>query len=89
MASLKDAARLTSQLNELTGQLHQELMEGDVDFRKMLELADRIGERADALASTFLTVDRALMQRIEDVKQPREGKESEQQQTDGASRRSR
>jgi hypothetical protein len=60
MASLKDTVNLTSQLSELTNQLHSELTEGDVDFEKMIEIADQISEHADSLASAFARVNEAL-----------------------------
>ncbi len=68
MPSLKEAAQLTEQLQELTAQLHSELTEGDVDFERMIELADRISENADGLASAFNTVNDALSQRITEVR---------------------
>ena len=60
MASLKDTVNLTSQLTELTNQLHGELTQGDVDFEKMIEIADQISEHADSLASAFTRVNEAL-----------------------------
>jgi len=60
MASLKDAAELTNEIVELAQQLHGELTEGDVDFEKMVSLADQIGERCDSVASTFSTFNEAL-----------------------------
>lgn len=60
MASLKDTVNLTSQLSELTNQLHGELTQGDVDFEKMIELADQISEHADSLAAAFTRVNEAL-----------------------------
>ncbi|HEY4347819.1 MAG TPA: hypothetical protein VGM80_09530 [Gaiellaceae bacterium] len=60
MASLKDTVTLTTQLTELTTQLHEELTDGDVDFEKMVKLADQISEHADGLASAFERVNDAL-----------------------------
>jgi hypothetical protein len=60
MASLKDTVNLTSQLTELTNQLHSELTQGDVDFEKMIEIADQISEHADNLAAAFTRVNEAL-----------------------------
>jgi hypothetical protein len=65
MASLKDAVNLTTQLNELTQQLHSELTEGDVDFEKMVRLSDEISEHADSLASAFARVNEALQEPLE------------------------
>ncbi len=60
MASLKDTVNLTTQLTELTNQLHSELTQGDVDFEKMIEIADEISEHADNLAAAFTRVNEAL-----------------------------
>jgi len=65
MASLKDTVNLTSQLTDLTNQLHSELTEGEVDFEKMVQLADEISEHADSLASAFSRVNEALSQPLE------------------------
>jgi hypothetical protein len=60
MASLKDTVNLTTQLTELTNQLHSELTEGEVDFEKMVQIADEISENADSLAAAFARVNEAL-----------------------------
>jgi hypothetical protein len=60
MASLKDTVNLTTQLTELTNQLHSELTQGDVNFEKMIEIADEISEHADSLAAAFTRVNEAL-----------------------------
>src|SRR3954463_8209920 len=65
MASLKDTVNLTSQLTELTNQLHSELTEGEVDFEKMVQLADEISENADSLAAAFSRVNEALTEPLE------------------------
>jgi hypothetical protein len=72
MSTLKDAARVTDELVQLATRLHAELTEGDVEFERMVELADEIGERADALAAAFQDVGRALAERLEDGGRPRE-----------------
>jgi hypothetical protein len=64
MATLRDAAQLTEELEELAARLRSELTDGDVDFTAMTRLADDLGERADALASAFAAMDEALMQRL-------------------------
>ena len=46
MASLKDAVQLTTQLNELTQQLHAELTEGDVDFEPAGQQKHPVDRRA-------------------------------------------
>jgi gamma-glutamyl:cysteine ligase YbdK (ATP-grasp superfamily) len=65
MASLKDTVNLTSQLTELTNQLHGELTEGDVDFERMIEIADQISEQADNLAAAFTRVNEALAEPLQ------------------------
>src|SRR4051794_41824935 len=81
MASLKDTVNLTSQLTELTNQLHAELTEGEVDFEKMVQIADQISEQADDLASAFARVNEALQAPLH-----QNGNEGED---GGSSRRSR
>ena len=69
MASLREAAdKLTSQLDELVGEMRKELTEGDVDFEKLGAIADQISERADGIAETFTTVNETLMHRISAVR---------------------
>jgi hypothetical protein len=60
MATLKELSSMTSELDELGGKLHAELTEGDIDFQKMVELADAISEDADKLAEAFSTMSTAL-----------------------------
>jgi len=60
MPSLKDLAAVTSRLDKLTTELHSELTQGAVDFRKMVGLADDIGEHIDRLAGAFTTMADAL-----------------------------
>jgi hypothetical protein len=68
MATLKEATELTSELTELTQELHSELTDGEVDFDRIIDLADRISEQADGLATAFTTVNEALAERIDEVK---------------------
>jgi len=65
MASLKDTVNLTTQLSELTNQLHSELTEGEVDFEKMVTIADEISEHADSLAAAFARVNEALTEPLQ------------------------
>lgn len=60
MASLKEAAAVTEQLEELAGQLHAEVVEGRLDFGEATRLADQIGELADAIAAAFIAIDEAF-----------------------------
>ena len=64
MATLKDAARVTEELVDLATRLRSELMDGDVEFERMVELADEVGARADALAATFAEIERAFAPRL-------------------------
>lgn len=68
MASLKDTDQLAEQLEELAGQLRSELSNGNVDFEKLVSIADQLSEQADGLAETFTSVNDTLMQRIEETK---------------------
>jgi hypothetical protein len=64
MATIRDAAQVAQQLQELAARLHSELTDGDVDFTAMARLADDLGESADRLASAFAAMDEALLQRL-------------------------
>ena len=66
MTSLKDAAAVTAQLDELAGQLHAEVTEGRMDFGRVARLADEVGELADAIAGAFIAIDEAVTQRLEE-----------------------
>ena len=67
MASLKDVEQLVDDLEGLAKRLRSELQNGKVDFERLIEIADEISEHADAAASTFATVNEALMDRIKEV----------------------
>jgi len=64
MATLKDLSNMTSELDRLGGELHAELTEGDIDFQKMVGLADTIGQTADQLAAAFNTMSVALIETL-------------------------
>jgi hypothetical protein len=64
VASLKEAAAVTEQLEELAARLHSELSEKRMDFGEMAALADQIGESADAMASAFMAIDEAVSQHL-------------------------
>ena len=68
MASLKDTEQLAQQLEELAGQLRSELSNGNVDFEKLVSIADELSEQADGLAETFTSVNDTLMQRLQETK---------------------
>jgi hypothetical protein len=65
MPSLKNLATLTSRLDQLADELHSELTEGPIDFRKMVGLADDIGEHSDRLAAAFNTMADALEESLD------------------------
>jgi len=60
MQTLKDAATMTSELDRLGEELHAELTTGEIDFEKMVKLADSISETADRLAGAFSAMAGAL-----------------------------
>jgi hypothetical protein len=68
MASLKDAEQLTSQLEDLVGELRSELNNGDLDFQKVVSVADELSEKADGFAETFNNLNDTLMQGLERAK---------------------
>ena len=72
MPTLKDAARVTDEVVQLATRLHAELIEGDVEFERMVELADEIAERADAIAATFADIGRAFAAQLRDGDAPPE-----------------
>ena len=68
MASLKDTEQLTQRLEELVSELRSELSNGNVDFEKLVGVADELSEMADGLAETFNSVNDTLMQRLQQAK---------------------
>jgi ABC-type transporter Mla subunit MlaD len=68
MASLKDAEQLTSQLEDLVGELRSELNNGDLDFQKVVSVADELSEKADGVAETFNNLNDTLMQGLDRAK---------------------
>ena len=68
MASLKDTEQLTSKLEDLVGELRSELSNGNVDFQKIVSVADELSEQADGVAETFNSLNDTLMQRLDKVK---------------------
>ena len=65
MARFKDAEILTSELTDLARELHAELADGEGELENMIDLADRISERADGIASAFTTVNQTLLERLQ------------------------
>lgn len=68
MASLKDTQQFAQKLEDLVGELQTELSNGDVDFEKLVSLADEVSEYADNLAETFNSVNDTLMERLQEAK---------------------
>jgi hypothetical protein len=64
VTALRDVAERTKTINQLAAELHAELTEGGIDFRKMVTLADEISENADRLATGFNTMADALDQSL-------------------------
>lgn len=80
MASVKDAQKLVTHVESAVSELKDTLRggDGDLDFERMAGLADEIGERADALAETFSSLNQVLIGRIDEItgKQRRSRKSS-------------
>ena len=76
MATLKDTEQLTQRLDDIVGQLRSELGNGEVDFEKLVTLADELSEEADGLAETFNSVNQTLMQRLGEAKSGRSNRSS-------------
>jgi hypothetical protein len=72
MASLKDAEKLTQRLDELVGQLRDELANGG-DFEKLVAVADELSEQADGLAETFNSLNDTLVERLQGAKSAARG----------------
>ena len=75
MASIKDVEKVADALEGLVGQLRSELKNGP-DFQKLVEIADSISEQADQAASTFSTVNEALMGRLGEIVDGGNGRKS-------------
>ena len=71
MASLKDTEQLAQNLEDLVRQLRAELGNGEVDFERLVALADELSEQADGLAETFSSINETLMQRLQETKSGR------------------
>ena len=66
MASLKDVEKVADDLSTLVDELRKELKDSP-SFDKLVQLADEISEHADNAATTFSTVNDALMERISEL----------------------
>jgi ABC-type transporter Mla subunit MlaD len=67
MASLKDVEQVADDLSSLVDQLRSELRQG-ASFDTLVRIADEISEHADQTATTFSTVNEALMGRLNELK---------------------
>jgi len=67
MASLKDVEKVADDLSGLVDELRKELKDSP-SFDRLVQLADEISEHADNAATTFSTVNDALMERIGELK---------------------
>ena len=81
MTALREVAERTNRINQLATELHAELTEGGIDFRKMVTLADEISQDADRLASGFSTMADALDESL----QRRDGPEERTEPAAGSS----
>jgi hypothetical protein len=66
VASIKDVEKVADALEGLVVDLRSEL-KGGPDFQKLVEIADSISEQADQAATTFSTVNEALMSRLGEI----------------------
>jgi hypothetical protein len=66
MASIRDAQRITDELRTRADELHNQVVDGEVDLAAIVQLADELGAAADRVAATFDKVNDALEQRGED-----------------------
>jgi hypothetical protein len=67
MASLKDVEKVADDLSGLVDELRKEI-KNSPSFDRLVQLADEISEHADNAATTFSTVNDALMARIGELK---------------------
>ena len=88
MASLKDTEQLAQNLEDLVGQLRTELSNGEVDFEKLVALADELSEEADGLAGTFSNVNETLMQGLQNAKGGRGRSRSSARQSESSETKS-
>ncbi len=68
MATLKEAGTLTSRLHDLSGELHEELIEKNADFSRMSELAEEIRAQAETLGKTFARIDEVLSGEVDNLR---------------------
>jgi hypothetical protein len=67
MASVKDIEQVTDDLEKMVEQLRSEIRNGP-DFAKLVEIVDALSERADDAATTFSSMDEALVSRLSEIR---------------------
>jgi hypothetical protein len=65
MASLNDISGLTERLVAKAQEVHREVEDGDLDFVRLVGLADELGMQADRLASMLQSVNDAFEGRLD------------------------
>jgi hypothetical protein len=82
MASVKDIEQVTDDLERLVVQLRTEIRNGP-DFSKLVAIVDELSEHADNAATTFNSMNEALMSRLSELGGKGQGSRS---RSDGPSR---
>jgi hypothetical protein len=69
VASVKDAQQLVQHVESAVSELKDAIRssDGTVDFERIAGLADEVGERADAVAETFSSLNEVLIGRIDEI----------------------
>jgi len=88
VASVKDAQKLVTHVETALSDMKDALRssDGNLDFERMADLADEIGERADALAETFISLNDVLMGRIEEITGDRKSSGSKGRSSNGGAK---
>lgn len=91
MASVKDAQKLVTHVETALSDLKDALRSsnGDLDFERIAGLADEIGERADAVAETFSSLNEVLMGRIDEISGGRNRSSSSRRSSSGGRKRAK
>lgn len=67
MPKLQDAKELIAPIEELVRELKSELNGTNGDFDRLVQLADELGEQADAVAEIFGSINETLRARIQEL----------------------
>jgi hypothetical protein len=91
VASVKDAQKLVTHVETALSDMKDALRssDGNLDFERMADLADEIGERADALAETFISLNELLMGRIDEITGGRKSSGSKARSSNSSGRKKR